>query len=299
MKSTMRHVVLIGGPGVGKGTFASLLCQQMGWKHMSLGDEMRKQVAQGTPLGSQIGSLMTSGKLIPDALACELAFKTLGALESEEVDASTRIPRWPVVFLDGFPRTVAQAESLIKREKETKTPPCLAVHVVLDREIAVQKLLARRVCSQCGRGFNTAHIVTTKDSSSTLPAGYDMPAILPDPLTCPLGPDKCKPLLTKRSDDTEKTIRARFDEFERKTEPVLDFFKQRKLLREFVVRCVFLATVSSPFFLRIELVDERNNLSSPLTFLSPSPNTHKNRKGVKDTPLLKNLIMGGKGLNLC
>jgi len=206
------RVVFIGAPGVGKGTFAGIVCKQLGWKHFNMGATMREHVAGGTPLGVCIRDELAAGKLLPDGVVNELALDYLGGAG---IGAD--------VLIDGYPRTVGQAELLLSKSKGHKL---LAMHIKLDRWVCVEKLLARQECKTCGRGFNTAHIVTR---------GFDMPAILPNPSTCPRGTDKCAPVLSTRNDDTRETIEHRFNEFYQRTQPVLDVFRAHGALSEFTV----------------------------------------------------------------
>ena len=214
-------VVFIGAPGVGKGTFASIICSQLGWKHFNIGATMRDLVAKGSPLGKRIRDHLTAGKLVPDALVNEIAFEYLDSVGPKES-----------VLVDGYPRTVNQAELVLSRfpldSASASAKSIMAMHIKLDRWVCVEKLLARQECATCGRGFNGAHIVSD---------GFDMPAIRPDPLTCPKGPEKCNPVLTTRSDDTRETIERRFQEFYDQTTPVLDVFSRRHgTLVEFQVK---------------------------------------------------------------
>lgn len=215
----LKHFVLIGAPGVGKGTFAKIFCESQHWSHLSLGDLMRAEVKQGTVIGNKIKESITAGRLVPDELANEITFSYLASLSSKKEGS-----RGGGVLLDGYPRTVQQAELLL-----TKVDPraVVAIHLKMDQDVAVRKLLARVKCVPCQQAFNTANIIED---------GYDMPALLPNPATCPLGADKCKPVFERRSDDTQETIVRRFDEFRALTEPVLDVFAKRHLLREFVVK---------------------------------------------------------------
>jgi len=99
-----RVVVFIGAPGVGKGTFASIICSQLGWKHFNIGATMRDLVAKGSPLGKRIRDHLTTGKLVPDALVNEIAFEYLDSVGPKES-----------VLVDGYPRTVNQAELVLSR----------------------------------------------------------------------------------------------------------------------------------------------------------------------------------------
>jgi len=208
-----RLVVFFGAPGVGKGTFAKIVCSKKGWKHFSLGDALRDQVAKRTELGLRVEEFMKAGRLVPDELANAI---TLDYLVQHDKASG--------ILLDGYPRTVGQAEKLLS---STKPSTILALNIKLEQRVCVEKLLAREECTTCGRGFNSAHIVND---------GYEMPALRPDPKTCPLGPTKCNPVLTTRNDDTKETIERRFQEFHERTSPVLDVLSKSGVLREFSVK---------------------------------------------------------------
>lgn len=213
----LKHILLVGAPGVGKGTFAKIFYKSQKWGHLSIGDLMREEVKNKTPVGLKIKDLLAAGRLVPDEVANQIAFDYMASLKT--VPGAYR-----GVLLDGYPRTVSQAELLLNKVDPASV---VAMHLKMDQDIAVQKLLSRVKCTPCGQGFNTAHIVGD---------GYDMPALLPNPATCPLGPDCCKPVFERRSDDTKETIEKRFAEFYALTEPVLAVFRRRGLLKEFTVR---------------------------------------------------------------
>jgi adenylate kinase len=130
----------------------------------------------------------------------------------------------PPKFLSLLPRTLMQAELL-----HEILPDLSVIHIILNREVAIQKLLGRRLCTGCGQNFNLADV---------LHDGHLMPAIRPNMKKCPLGPVGCtsKQHLVTRSDDTETTISTRFDVFEETMAPILDFYRQRNHLKEFVVK---------------------------------------------------------------
>lgn len=199
----------LGGPGVGKGTFARLITKRLGMKHIAVGDVIRSEISKQTTLGKTMESYTSQGALIPDNLVDELVDK-----EMQKTD----------FILDGYPRTLQQAQRI-----DEKYPDLLAAHIVLERWVSVEKLLGRRHCAACNRSFNMADIVQGE---------YHMPALLPNTSTCPLGPTRCREQgkLEMRSDDTRETIEKRYDVFEKNNQPILDFFQKNNKLLTFHVK---------------------------------------------------------------
>ena len=234
----MTYIVLIGAPGVGKGTFSSIIQAQTGWKHLSLGEHLREEMRSGSNLGAEIGGILQRGGLVTDKVANEVTFKRLDHIQRTYTDttAESLIRAWGMaVLLDGYPRTKPQAEALYDHIASTSASKgaenvVAAVQISLEPWVAEEKLLQRKQCLTCGQNFNTADIVQD---------GFDMPAILPNEDNCLNVRDglPCDPALSiTRSDDSRETIRRRRREFEEKTTPVVDFFKQRGELVEFNVK---------------------------------------------------------------
>ncbi|KAJ1395547.1 adenylate kinase-domain-containing protein [Ochromonadaceae sp. CCMP2298] len=199
---------LIGGPGVGKGTFAKIICARLGWKHVSLGDVLRVRAEEDTPTGRDLRILMAEGSLVSDALANRIILDTC----TSSLDKG--------VLLDGYPRTLQQAQFFDQAYGAHRV-----VNVLLEEHIVVAKLLGRRICRTCGEGFNLAGI---QDHT------YDMPAILPNPATCKLS--RCNPVLVLREDDTEQTIRRRIASHNEQSQPILDYYEKAGRLKQFRVR---------------------------------------------------------------
>jgi len=229
----LRNIILIGAPGVGKGTFAKLIAKQTGWKHISVGDILRHEVQNGTILGKEIGAELDKGNLLPDNLINSIANKHLQLLDTSYVQTTSAEPiaQWgKAVLLDGYPRTLGQATSLTPTQRMIGTnDKCasVAVHVVLEPWVAVQKLLHRSECATCGDGFNTADVMSH---------GYDMPAILPNKSTCRLGAAKCDPVLVNRNGDKDDIIASRMEEYEAKTKPIVSYYALRGELAVFNVK---------------------------------------------------------------
>jgi adenylate kinase len=204
---------LIGAPGVGKGTFSKLLIQRLKLNHISVGDIVRREIGRKSAVGIQAQSYVTQGQLIPDEVVNGIVLQEVHKHSSSNI------------LLDGFPRNVSQAEFL-----DHHLSDLTAVHIKLDKSVAVEKLLGRRVCSGCERSFNIADICRD---------GYVMPAILPaDAATCPRGAERCAQLqvLEERSDDTRDTILTRFAVFDTETAPVIQYYGEKSRLKSFDVK---------------------------------------------------------------
>jgi adenylate kinase len=222
----MSRFCFIGAPGVGKGTFAKIISIRCGFEHISLGDAIRREIDGDTSLGKAINKYVLNGQLIPgiivllyvtishcrlsDSLACDI-------VQKETQDHSKYI-------LDGFPRTQSQASYL-----KEKIGDVMAINIILDDDVAIQKMLGRRHCTGCHRSFNVANVMNQ---------GFMMSAIMPNPATCPLGSDECtsKQHLESRSDDTVETIRARFNIFHHNIAPIIDFYRKENSIKDFVVK---------------------------------------------------------------
>ena len=191
------HLVLFGPPGSGKGTQAELLREHQGLDHVAPGDMLRQHLADGTELGKMAKSYMASGRLVPDEVIVQMIRERL------EDEASSN-----GFILDGFPRTVAQAESLEKLLAGEKLKLDAVLSYDLPLEQVVSRLSGRRTCPNCKAVF---HI----EARPPKVAGV-----------C----DHCGGKLYQREDDRPESIRVRMEAYERSTAPLADFYRRRKLL---------------------------------------------------------------------
>lgn len=188
----LSRVVLLGPPGAGKGTQAKRIARKTGLVHLSSGDILRDEVSRATDLGRTASGFMERGELVPDGLIIDMI---RGRIESAGEG----------FLLDGFPRTVEQAEAL-----GGIAPIDVVVNIELPREAVVRRLTARRVCEGCGKIYNLL---------------YDPPA---DETTCPT----CGGRLLQRDDDKRDVIENRYDVYERSTAPLIDYYRDRGLLHD-------------------------------------------------------------------
>jgi adenylate kinase len=192
------RVVLLGPPGAGKGTQAKLLQEEFGAVQISTGDILRKAVAEQTPLGKQAGEFINRGALVPDGLIVNLVAERL-----KEKDCQTGF------LLDGFPRTIPQAESLDEILKTMGLNLNCVLSIQVPQNIIVERLAGRRTCRKCGA---LCHVVFNPPKQSGV---------------C----DRCGGELHQRDDDREQTITRRLQVYETQTAPLVDYYSQRGLLR--------------------------------------------------------------------
>ncbi|ONK79801.1 uncharacterized protein A4U43_C01F10210 [Asparagus officinalis] len=200
--------VFLGCPGVGKGTYASRLSSLLGVPHIATGDLVRDELNSSGPLSKQLSELVNQGKLVSDEIIINLLSKRLedGGAKGESG-----------FILDGFPRTVRQAEIL-----DGVTDIDLVINLKLREDIILEKCLGRRICSQCGGNFNIANINIKGENGK--------PDISMAPL---LPPSHCSSKLITRSDDTEEVVKERLRIYHELSEPVEESYRKQGKLLEF------------------------------------------------------------------
>ena len=202
--------IVLGMPGVGKGTYAKILSKTMDIEHVSAGDLVREEIGRKTDLGEKMQNIVNSGQLLPDEMVVDAVIKKITMPKTKASERG--------FLLDGFPRTIAQAERL----SET-VPVDVVLNFTLEEAILVEKACARRKCGECGKGYNVADIdYTTKDGVRLI-----MPPLSP--------PGKCVGKMTMRDDDKEETVRARLEAFKRQSLPVEDWYRKKGMLSEFEI----------------------------------------------------------------
>ncbi len=187
------EIILFGSPGVGKGTQAKILSAKFNIAHISTGDILRKAVKDKTTLGIKAQEILNRGELVPDDVMIGLIKDTLQKPECKNG-----------FILDGFPRTVPQAEALKKLFFELSIKNVFLIAITADEEELVKRLTSRRTCKQCGTIFTLSEI---KDSK-----------------LCPSC--KAENSFYQREDDKEEVIRRRMEVFRSSTKPVLDYYEK-------------------------------------------------------------------------
>ncbi len=193
------RLVFFGAPGVGKGTQAQRLAAAERIPQVSTGEILRESVKQGTPLGLQAKGFMESGKLVPDDVVIGLAREKLTSPECSRG-----------YILDGFPRTMAQAEALDRMFRETGSPGL--DHVVsfdVPNAEIIRRLSGRRSCPTCQTVYHIEHDPPKREGRC----------------------DKCGGALVQRADDKPETVEARLKVFDQQTSPLVEYYQKRGLLR--------------------------------------------------------------------
>jgi len=186
------NLVLLGAPGAGKGTQAKYIVEEYGIPQISTGDILRAAVAKETPLGIEAKKFMDAGDLVPDEVVIGLVKDRLGAGDTDRG-----------FILDGFPRTIVQAEELDRALNEMGKKIERALSVDVDPEVIVGRLTARRTCRDCGRISNISEGVQC---------------------------GACGGELYLRDDDNETTVRNRLDVYATQTAPLIDYYENAGVL---------------------------------------------------------------------
>ena len=195
-----KNIILMGPPGAGKGTLAKQLMSALDLVHISTGDMFRDAIKAGTPLGTLAKSYIDHGDLVPDEVTIGLVKERLS-----QDDCAKGF------LLDGFPRTLPQAEALKELSKEINRPIEVVVNLDCDNAELIRRISGRRVCKQCGAPY---HVVTLRPKVEGV---------------C----DICGGPLYQRADDNEEALKVRLEHYVQSTKPLLDFYASEGLLKSF------------------------------------------------------------------
>ena len=193
------NIIFLGPPGAGKGTQAKLVAERFHIPHISTGDMLREAVTNGSELGKKVKNIMESGELVPDDLMVDIVKERIGRADCKKG-----------FILDGFPRTIVQANALDEVLKGMNKEIEGTVYFKIEEEEVVKRISARRVCSKCGAVYNLV---------------YSPPKVNG---IC----DKCGAPIYQRDDDKEETVRKRYSVYIEKTVNLLDFYKKQGKLFE-------------------------------------------------------------------
>lgn len=190
-------IIMLGAPGAGKGTQAEKICEKYQIPHISTGDIFRANIKNGTELGKKAKSYMDQGALVPDELTCDLVVDRIS-----QPDAANGY------VLDGFPRTIPQAEALDKALAGRGEKVDFAIDVEVPDENIVSRMAGRRACLKCGATYHTKFKAPKKEG------------------IC----DNCGSELVLRDDDKPETVQKRLEVYHAQTQPLIDFYEKKGVM---------------------------------------------------------------------
>ncbi len=191
-------IIMLGAPGAGKGTQAKMIAEKYSIPHVSTGDIFRANIKNGTELGKQAKEYMDAGKLVPDELTVKILLDRVAQDDCKNG-----------YVLDGFPRTIPQAEVLENALNDLGDKIDFAVNVDVPDENIVRRMSGRRACLKCGATYHIEHIPPKKEG------------------IC----DTCGSELVLRDDDKPETVQNRLKVYHEQTQPLIDFYTERKVLK--------------------------------------------------------------------
>ncbi|MBO8179395.1 MAG: adenylate kinase [Archaeoglobus sp.] len=191
------NLIFLGPPGAGKGTQAKRVVEKYGIPQISTGDMLREAVAKGTELGKKAKEYMDKGELVPDEVVIGIVKERLQQPDCEKG-----------FILDGFPRTLAQAEALDEMLKELDKKIDAVINVAVPEEEVVKRITYRRTCKNCGAVYHLIYAPPKEDNKC----------------------DKCGGELYQRDDDKEETVRERYRVYRENTEPLIDYYRKKGIL---------------------------------------------------------------------
>ncbi|MBQ6133992.1 MAG: adenylate kinase [Lachnospiraceae bacterium] len=191
-------IIMLGAPGAGKGTQAKRVAEEYGIPHISTGDIFRANIRDNTELGKKAKEYMDKGLLVPDELTCDLVMNRISEADCKDG-----------FVLDGFPRTIPQADALTKALEEKGMSMDAAVDIEVPDENIIGRMAGRRFCPKCGA---TYHVVALPPKSEGI---------------CDNDGEK----LVIRDDDKEETVRNRLSVYHKETQPLIDYYKKAQILK--------------------------------------------------------------------
>lgn len=190
-------LIILGAPGSGKGTMATVLRDSYGITHISTGDIFRANIKEETPLGKEAKKYIDAGELVPDEITISMVEDRLNQDDCKKG-----------YLLDGFPRTIAQAEKLDEMLKANNTAIDAVIRVDVPNEVIMGRVVNRRVCTSCGESYNVVTRPTKVEG------------------VC----DVCGKEVVQRDDDKPETVEQRLITYEKNTKPLIDFYEKKGIL---------------------------------------------------------------------
>lgn len=200
----MKNIIFIAPPAAGKGTCSDYLVANYGYEHLSTGDLLRSEIASGSEFGKEIDSIISKGNLVSDEVMIKLVQDKLSSIDASK----------PFI-LDGFPRTIIQAEKLDDMLISMGVTNMVAIYLNIDFDLALKRTLGRRSCPKCKRGYNVYF-------EEMMPINGEL---------C----DDCKVELSKRSDDNEESFKVRYDSYMKDANLIIEHYKKKHMLKTIVV----------------------------------------------------------------
>lgn len=191
------RVIMLGAPGAGKGTQAKIIAEAYQIPHISTGDIFRANIKGGTELGKKAKGYMDAGQLVPDSLVCDLVADRIAQDDAKKG-----------YVLDGFPRTIPQAEALDEAVKKLGQKINFAVNIDVPDEAIIRRMSGRRACTNCGATYHTEFNPPKEDD------------------VC----DDCGGELVLRDDDKPETVRTRLEVYHKQTQPLIDYYTKKGVL---------------------------------------------------------------------
>ncbi len=193
------RIIMLGAPGAGKGTQAKLISERYGIPHISTGDIFRSNIKNGTELGKKAKTYMDQGQLVPDELTCDLVVDRIAQDDAKDG-----------YVLDGFPRTIPQAEALKHALEGRGESVDFAIDVDVPDENIIKRMSGRRACVSCGATYHVVYNPPKKEG------------------VC----DVCGSGLILRDDDKPETVKKRLDVYHSQTQPLIDYYQKDGVLKE-------------------------------------------------------------------
>jgi len=186
-------IVVLGGPGAGKGTQLMRIAGKLNMVHISTGDIFRENISRQTELGKLANTYISKGKLVPDTVTCNMVAERISKEDCKDGYA-----------LDGFPRTIEQAEYLDNYLKNIKEELDAVIDIEVDDSLIIERLTGRRICPDCGMSFHIEYKIPQSKNKC----------------------DSCEAVLIHRDDDKYETIKNRLDVYHRQTTPLKNYYKE-------------------------------------------------------------------------
>ena len=217
------NIIMLGAPGTGKGTIGAEICKHYNLTHLATGDIFRDEIKKQTELGKKANEYISKGQLVPDEITIAMVEGKLDTIDG--------------VLLDGFPRTIKQAESLKEYFAKHDKKITAVINLVVPDEDIIKRTVSRVICSnkECGASYNTIFMPPKVEG------------------IC----DKCGSKLIKRADDNEETIKQRLEVYYKNTEPLINYYKKEGLLESVDINIYLPTTKEITTGKSIDIIEKR------------------------------------------